>query len=169
LTVAVQRLVLILPVEERDLDSFCGGEADTAACADLGHGDDVVTVGHDGQTDEVVAVVGHDGQADEVVAVVGHDGQADEVLAAGHSDQVFEGVHAAGEAVGLGDQVAAVGGNSVKESFRSCQMLRSRCEYEDYEKTIYFNIAKAYDWSEVDDVFNKKEIFDENAKVVEEN
>ena len=156
LTVAVQRLVLILPVEERDLDSFCGGEADTAACADLGHGDDVVTVGHDGQTDEVVAVVGHDGQADEV-------------LAAGHSDQVFEGVHAAGEAVGLGDQVTAVGGNSVKESFRSCQMLRSRCEYEDYEKTIYFNIAKAYDWSEVDDVFNKKESFDENAKVVEEN
>ena len=167
LTVAVQRLVLILPVEERDLDSFCGGQADTAACADVGHGDDVVTVRQHGQVDE-------------------------ELAAAGHGEQVYEGVHAAdgvvgdqGAAVVQGDQgnegvhdeehlqdhvgVSRVKENDVKEAFRSCQMLRSRCTYEDYEKTIYFNVSKAYNWSEIDDELNEKENFDENAKVIGEN
>ena len=40
----------VTTVEERDLDSFCGGQADEAACVDGGDGDDVrAAAGHDAQ------------------------------------------------------------------------------------------------------------------------
>ena len=68
---AVQRLVLILPVEDRDQDSFCGGQAVSAGQR---HGDQEVGVpGHGRQG----ADGGH-GDGEQGVGVPGHGGQGAE-------------------------------------------------------------------------------------------
>ena len=129
--VAVQRLVLILPVEERELNSFCGGQAGMAACGEQEHGDETVTEGLGDQVDEGVVSAGHDEQAGEEVQVT--------AVEAEHSDPVGEVVHVL--------DYQGVNRNSVREAFRSCQLLKSKVKCEDYEKTIYLNFAKTYDWS----------------------
>ena len=94
LTVAVQRLVLILPVEERDLNSFCGGQADKAACVDGGDGDDVrAAAGHDAQ---VLAAEGQGGQVQAAagrydrVPAAADQGDTWDQCGEGHAGQVDE-------------------------------------------------------------------------------
>ena len=94
-------------VEERDLDSFCGGQADTAACA---------VVGHYGHTDEVVAA-SHSDQVYEGVHAAGEaEGLGDQVAAVVQGN---EGVHVEEHLLDQGC-VSRVGGNGVKESFNFC-------------------------------------------------
>ena len=64
--------------------------------------------------------------------------------------QAGEGIHGA---IGT---VQGVTRSSVKEQFRSCQMLKSTVVYEDSEKTIYFNWSEAFDWEGNDHTFNVK-------------
>ena len=101
--VAVQRLVLILPVEERDTNSPSWGQADKAAQSDS-------------QTDSLTVV-------SELVVrdnVRLFDNETSEVK------QVQRGVHKL----------------SIRESFKSCQMLVSKYEYEDYETKMYSILAQ---------------------------
>ena len=157
--VAVQRLVLILPVEEREQDSFCGGQAVSAGQIHGGQGDGVP--GHGEQRAE-----GEHDEPEHGVAIPGQGEQgADGVLAEqgvevpGQGEQGAEGVPAAAdgqEDVGgehgdlgvvdaaLDDHEGDVGGDgsrltqsSVRGLYRSCQILMKKVKCVDHEKTIY--------------------------------
>ena len=108
--------MLILPVEERDVDSSGGGQADAASGA---QDKDAAA--------EVHAVNG--GQHDALAAEV--HGEYSEAVLKVNSERVL------------------VTKGSVIRSFRSCQMLNSRVQIEDYEKTVYLTWAEAFDWQQV--------------------
>ena len=157
--VAVQRLVLILPVEEREQDSFCGGQAVSAGQIHGGQEDGVP--GHSGQRaegehDEPEQGVAIPGQGEQgVVGVLAEQG----VGVPGQGEQGAERVPATavgqadvgGEHGDVGSDGSRLTQGSVRGFYRSCQILMGKVKCVDHEKTIYLNWSKSYDWSKVNE------------------
>ena len=176
--VPVQRLVLILPVEQRDPDLFRGGQAGDfpAPLDEVGHVGHVVTktgmfvysaaglpVGADEEGGGHESQQGGEGVDQLGKAALHGQGQHEECGQAGH--QVEEDVaqlgkaaeHGHGQHEDCGDQVEEVVGvpgglrKGLAGHVKSCQILKSRNDYQDFEKNIYLYHALKFDWREVDE------------------
>ena len=162
--VPVQRLVLILPVEERYEDDVNlegvrnfspGGQA--AGTAPLEEVENVISEVHtttanpcDTVWDSDVLAVNVQAQAVAVSKVAGVTGVCDHAVEgrAVHQEAGVQAVH-------QGDYVEI---NSLTGSFlgrfKSCAILESKFACEDFEGVIYSQFSSNFDWSEGEDYLN---------------
>ena len=159
LKVPVQRLVLVLPVEERNEDSFPGGMAGGVP-APL---DEVDVNAHkevnSGRYDVVWDAVGRKYVCcgDRVTVVEDLGGQH------GLPGEGAAGVNQ------VGDQVlpeGVTGTRSVmKAELRSCFEVKRKIVCKDFEKTIYEVKSESFDWKDVDEVCELKKIYNDKTSM----
>ena len=152
--VSVQRLVLILPVEEWDQDLHPGGMASGVLAppnevlesgVDVRHSSGSYDVVWDSERKMYIRRVG----GSQAAVPAGQHGGQPEVL----------GLHiGGGQGGGVGD-VNRVHGEvtrDFRQSLKSCAVLKSRIKCRDFERNIYEKKSSAYDWSEIYEHFDER-------------
>ena len=130
ITVAVQKLCLILPVEEREEFSSSGGQAGgdpPAEVSGLHNSDGAVQGGLEGDVQRVVDSTAKEDSAEQAVLCEAEPGAGGEV---GYQ--------------GIG--VSARGRDCLKIRMNSCHNLEGKVKYMDFEGGIYKSHSEQFDW-----------------------
>ena len=153
--VPVQRLVLILPVEEGDQYDLPGGKDGGihAPPDEVSEEDQVANVKHISGLYDVV----WDNEK-KVYTSSGQSGAAKTVDGAAEEHVHGVGQHGGGVLGGDAGHVQEVcdeASSEIKQRLKCSAVLRNRVECRDFERKIYEEKCRAIDWKKIDEIFVK--------------